>query len=349
MNKKETIWFDITNTPQVHFLLAIYNNLKKKGNYNFTFSCREFSETAKLLSKKLDLPYQIIGSHYGGNKIKKVLGLALRVKDIFKSNIEYDISISCGSEAAIWKSKIYNKISIAFGDNDRAKQWTYGYFVDYALFPKAIPAEILHRQGLKKHKLYQYDGYKEDIYIADYNPDTNFLSSLPFSNYVVVRPENIKANYINNPNASVITPQLLKLLSEKGINILYLPRYQSDTLYAKGIKNIFIPTEPVNGLDACFYANAVLTGAGTFAREAACLGVPAVSFFAGDDLMAVDKQLIKDNRMFFSRQPNEIVDYLFKVNRTEPDIKRSIRVRDEVITKLSDVINLLIETKNKNL
>jgi len=41
------IWFDITNTPQVHFLLGIKSMLE--GNNSFIFSTREFSETTKLL------------------------------------------------------------------------------------------------------------------------------------------------------------------------------------------------------------------------------------------------------------------------------------------------------------
>ena len=39
----------------------------------------------------------------------------------------------------------------------------------------------------------------------------------------------------------------------------------------------FHPEEPLNGLDVCYYSKSVLTGAGTFAREAA-FGYLAVSF-----------------------------------------------------------------------
>jgi predicted glycosyltransferase len=55
------IWFDITNTPQVHFLLGIKDMLEE-GN-EFVFSAREFSETAKLLQQKLNDPFETIGGH----------------------------------------------------------------------------------------------------------------------------------------------------------------------------------------------------------------------------------------------------------------------------------------------
>jgi hypothetical protein len=123
------------------------------------------------------------------------------------------------------------------------------------------------KQGIKKEKLHQYNGYKEDIYIADYRPDQRFLSELPFDNYVLVRPENIQANYIRNGNVHSIASELLKLLTGKGYNVLYLPRYAFDREYANGLKNVHIPSAPVNGLDACYFTDAVLTGAGTFARK----------------------------------------------------------------------------------
>lgn len=338
MNKK--IWVDITNTPQVHFLLGIYNSLKN-DNYDFEFSCREFAETSKLLSQKIDKPFLKIGEHYGKSKIKKVLGTFVRFGKFLNEQIDYDISISCGSEIAVFASKIRNKKSIAFGDNDKARQWTYGYFVDYAFFPNAISKDIFFNQGIGKEKLYQYNGYKEDIYIADYIPDNSFVDGLPFSNYILLRPENLQANYVTK-GAKTIVPELLKMLSEKGINILYIPRYDIDHQYAKEINNIYMPEDPVNGLDACYYADVVLTGAGTFAREAACLGVPAVSFYAGKELLAVDKKMINDGWIFFSRNPDDIVQHIQKAKRRDSNINRSKSVKKEVIDKLTTVIEDLI-------
>lgn len=330
------VWFDITNTPQVHFLLGIKYLLEKE--HSFVFSAREFSETAKLLSQNIDDPFVTIGSHYGKSYIKKVLGLFLRFQKVYQQKIDFDISISNGSENAIWTAKLRGKKSIAFGDNDTARQWTYGHFVDFAFFPNAIDRKLLNKQGLNDNKLYLYDGYKEDIYIANYTPDPSFVDQLPFDNYVVVRPENIMANYIRNGEVHSIAPALLKDLNKSGVNILYLPRYDFDKDYAKGLKNIFIPDNPINGLDAAYYSDAVLTGAGTFAREAACLGIPSVSFFAGKTLLAVDQKMIKEKQMFFSRDAQEITKYTMSARKTSADLNRTKGVQEEVSTKLKEVI-----------
>jgi len=111
-----------------------------------------------------------------------------------------------------------------------------------------------------------------------------------------------------------------------------------DKAYAEGVKNIYVPDKPINGLDACFFSDAVLTGAGTFAREAACLGVPSFSFFAGKSLLAVDKAMIRDGKMFFSREVSELMARLKTSDRTDVDLNRSKAVQEEVISKLKEVI-----------
>jgi len=332
------IWYDITNSPQVHFLLAIKNSLGGKYHHDYIITTREFAETTYLLRQKKENNFTIIGTHYGRVKKDKIKGLISRFFAIYKNVSAYDISISCGSEEAIWNSFLKGRKSIAFGDNDLAKQWTYGRFVNYVFFPSAIDKKILIKQGINEKKLYQYNGYKEDIYLADYIPDYGFFDYLPFKNYVLVRPENIEANYIGNIPVHTITPFLLKELSKSGYNILYLPRYKTDKEYAKGIDNVYIPEEPVNGLDACYFADAVLTGAGTFAREAACLGVPSFSFFAGKQLLSVDKALIKEKKMFWSRDVGELIEALKKSEKRNVDLTHSKNVQEEVISKLLEVI-----------
>lgn len=332
------IWFDITNTPQVHFLLAIQKGLQIRGFSDFIISARDFSETVKLLNQRTDKSFIAVGSYHGKNLSNKALGLIRRFIKANTAIRDYDLSISCGSESAIWSAFMRRKRSIAFGDNDLAKQWTYSLFVDYTLFPKSIPARILQKQGLNSKKLYQYDGLKEHVYIADFFPDPEFKSNLPFENYVVVRPENINANYLNGTDTVSIVPCLLKLLSSKGINIVFLPRYDSDRFYAEGIGNVFIPGRPLNGLDACYYSDGVFTGAGTLAREAACLGIPSFSFFMGKKLLAVDNALVEEKKMFYSRDPGLLVENFIHSGKTLPNFDKAKAVNKEVITKLTEII-----------
>ena len=307
MTKKKTIWFDITNVPHVNFLLPIIR--KYEGVFDMVFSLREFAETKGLFEKRIGKPYISIGEHQGGNKFKKLRGLLRRIWLLNKQLPHFDIKISLGGDSSSPVAWYRNKMAVTFDDNETSPNWMYAPFTDLAFWPKVINPAVLRKQGFKKN-LYQYNGYKEDFYLANYEPNPAFLEQLPFEHYVVVRPENIKASYVEGRQS--IVPELLKALDAQGYNILFLPRYESDKDYAQGIKNIYVPTEAVNGLDACYYADAILTGAGTMAREAACLGVPSVSFFAGAHLLAVDQSLVDAGKMFYSRDVQQIMQFLDK-------------------------------------
>ena len=302
---KKKIWFDITNVPHVSFFLPIIH--KYENEYDIIFSLRDFAETKSLFEKRIGKEYIEVGQHKGGNKLRKILGVVERIFLLNKQIPEFDIKISVGGDASCIIAKLRGKLSVTFDDNEKAPNWRYAPFSDLAFWPKVVPQQKLRKQFFKKN-LYQYNGYKEDFYLANYEPNSAFLEQLPFEHYVVVRPENIKANYVEGRQS--IVPELLKTLDAAGYNILFLPRYESDKDYAAGIKNIYVPKEAVNGLDACYYADAILTGAGTMAREAACLGVPSVSFFAGAHLLAVDQSMVDAGKMFYSRDVQQIMHFL---------------------------------------
>lgn len=307
MTKKKTIWFDITNVPHVNFLMPVIR--KYQDEFDLVFTIRDFAETKGLFEKRVGKPYLLIGEHQGGNKIKKIMGMLKRIWSLYRQVPHFDIKISlCGDTSSI-VARARRKMAVTFDDNETSPNWMYAPFTDLAFWPKVINPAILNKQGFRKN-LYQYNGYKEDFYLANYKPNPAFLDQLPFKHYVVVRPENIKASYVEGRQS--IVPELLKELDAQGYNILFLPRYESDRDYAQGIKNIYIPKEAVNGLDACYYADAILTGAGTMAREAACLGVPSVSFFAGAHLLAVDQSLVDVGKMFYSRDVQQIMQFLDK-------------------------------------
>ena len=87
-----------------------------------------------------------------------------------------------------------------------------------------------------------------------------------------------------------------------------------------------------------FFSEAVLTGAGTFAREAACLGIPSFSFYSGKSLLAVDKELIRQGKMYFSRQVPELISKLRVSKRTDSDLARCQSVKCEIAGKLREYL-----------
>lgn len=330
------IWIDIKNSHEPLFFKSFLDNIPE---HNYSISCRSFAEIESLL-KKYNINYKKIGGRPEGSMIKRILGFYGRVCQLFFKVPNFDVSLNHMSLWAIYVSKLRFKKNITLGDNEINHMLNKRMFkyVDYFIAPKALPKKTLVKDNLKEDKLHYYNGYKEDIYIADFKPDKNFMKDLPFKEFVTIRPESIQATYVPK-NVVSIVPDLIKRFSKENINILFLPRYESDKLYAKGFKNVYIPKEPLNGLDVCHNTKAMLTGAGTFAREAACMGTPSISFFPGKVPLSVDQEMIKDKKILHSRDPKEIIDYVLNCKKRKVNLSRSKKVQKEVFGIVQNILS----------
>lgn len=332
------IWYDFKNAHEPAFFKPF---LKEFANYPTCITLRSYAEIIKL-ANILGIEGKVVGRHYGENPIKKAMGLILRDFLLYLNTDGFDISISFNNVYCTHVTKMKYKKGISFTDNEKSvfTNKLFFRFVDYLITPIGIPKEILSGQGAKN--IIQFDGFKEDIYVADFKPNPKFLDDLPFDDFITIRPEALKAAYVPK-NAKTIVPQLFSEFSKENVNVLYLPRYPEDRAYAKGYDNVYIPPKPLNGLDVCYYSKAVLTGSGTFAREAACIGTPAVSFFP-EKLLAVDQKMVNNGWMFHSRDPEEIVEYVLNSKKRKVDLSRSKKVQKEVF----DIVEgILEEIENK--
>jgi uncharacterized protein len=331
----KTIWFDFTNPPHVNLYLPILRHLESQ-RINTICTARHFVETISLLQQN-EIPFTVFGKHGGKSKFAKVSAFVKRDLSLLLKMPCFDISISSNYEAP-QVSWLRCKCSIVFDDNDISPNWLYGKFANYVICPEAINKEAMISMGISHKKLITYSGYKEDIYIAGFQPNPCFKEKLPFKSFITIRPENLYASYVTK-GAKSIVPDLIQKLSDKGHNILYLPRYEVDRSYVKKRDNIYVPEEPLNGLDICYYSDAVLTGAGTFSREAALMGTHAVSFYAGKDFLSVDKKLFAERKIFYSRNVDEIIDFVESHKKCNPDLSKSTIVQKEVFSIIDELVN----------
>ncbi len=337
------IWIDITNTPHVNVLLPIIKHLEKK--HDLIITARDFSETVPLLRQNGITP-MVIGGYGGKNRVSKVLTNSFRIFKTWAKLPAFDLSFSLGGNFTATISKLRKKPSIVFSDNDISYKTPAYKFGQYFIFPSYFNSGNLHKKyGIKKEQVYKFNGFKEDIYIADYTPNKDFLSQLPFSNFITIRPENLKASYVPTDSKTIV-PALFSVF--KNENILFLPRYPEEKDYAQGYDNIFIPEGPLNGLDVCYHTKAMLTGAGTFAREAALLGTPSVSFFPGKTFLTVDTIMQEKGWEFKSRDPEEIFNYLQTASKRPSQQDRSKIVFEEVVGIIDGVIAKCKASKNQS-
>lgn len=317
------------------------------SDHQMLFTVRDRSETVALASE-LGIVPKVLGRDFS-NRLLKVVNHVLRTVKLFVRVPQFDVAFAFGGSMSVAVAKARFKHVVVFTDNDLLfVQRTFAGRLetkviaraDYIIVPTAFPPEVVIKEGAEKDKIYQFDGYKEDVYIADFKPAPSFLQRLPFKSFVVVRPEALFAFYVRETRS--IVPELVKALVDNDVNVVYLPRIKEDMQYIESVKNnghVFIPPKVLNGLDLCWYADAVLTGSGTFAREAACLGTTAVSFFP-EKLLAVDRQLVSEGKMLHSINVDEIVAYVLSKSKGDKrlDLERCRRVKQQVSQLTKDIL-----------
>ena len=332
------IWIDITNTPHVNVLMPIIRHLEK--DHELIFTARDFSETLPLLKKNGITPI-VYGNYKGKSRVKKMMGLLGRMWTMLFELPKFDLALSLGGNYTSAIAFLRGKKSIVFSDNDISFKFFSFAMGSYFIFPYYFKYQKVQKKyRIKDAQIKTFNGFKEDIYIAEFEPDPAFLDQLPFRDFITIRPENLKASYVPKDSTTIV-PQLFEVF--KGKNILFLPRYEEEKKYAEGYANVWYPNGPLSGLDVCYYTQAMLTGAGTFAREAALLGVPAVSFFPSPVFLSVDEAMQELGIEFKSRDPQAIRKYVDTAARKEASTERSKTVQQEVF----DIIDGIIEEVNK--
>ena len=341
------IWIDLINTPHPIFFKSLMKEFHQ--GYQTYMTARDRSETVAL-ARKLDMAPKVIGRDFS-NRTIKAINHAVRTIELYIRVPKFDVALAFGGSTSITVAKARIRPSVVFHDNDLifAQATLAGRLetrimarADHIIIPSAFPAKVLTRHGAKAENIHRFDGYKEDVYIADYEPDPDFPAELPFSDFVVLRPEALFAAYVRQTRS--IVPELAKSLVASNVNVVYLPRIEADLRHVEPLvddRRLFVPEQALHGLDLCWYSQAVLTGSGTFAREAACLGTTAVSFFP-ERLLAVDQHLVNEGKVLHSRSIEEIIEYVSSSPQRDknPNLERCKKVKHQVVS----IINMIFES-----
>lgn len=340
-----SVWLDLIS-PSHPFLFA--GLLDHMADIRFRTTVRKKTETADL-AREVGFDFDLLGRDFE-NVTLRTAAVPLRTIQVTLQAPAADVSLSARNAMCVLASRARGTPSIHFTDND-ITAYVDAPLVERAfcrfraaathhVVPSAFQISELTRWGADPDRIHTYSGYKEDIYVASFDPDESFTERLPFETYVVLRPEALGAAYVDEQESLV--PQLLEALTAAGANIVYLPRRPGDRPHADPYPDdrVYVPDGALDGLQLAWHSDGVLTGSGTMAREAACMGKPAISFFPGP-LLSVDRSMVEDGLMLHSRDPGEISSYLMAVGTTDrmPDRERCFQVGKEV----SSLVRALIE------
>ena len=336
------IWIDLANSPHVPFFSALRQEFLNLG-HEIEFTARDFAETVPL-AEQSELGAVTVGG-YGGRRVAgKASNLASRAWELarWERGRRIDLAVSHNSYSQILAARALRLPSVTLMDYEHQPANHFAFRLSQKIIvPDCFPTEQLKRYGARIGKVRRYHGTKEDVYLADFERDERFASNLSAlgvgsdSVLVLMRPPARTALYHRFEN-TLFDEALEKILKTSGVNVILLPRDETQrTNYNQRTdQNLIIPETPLPGADLIASSDLVISAGGTINREAAALGVPAVSVYAGQ-WAAVDQMLIEESRLkrISSR---EDVDSLVVAKKGDTVNRRANHVRSEVVKLILD-------------
>jgi predicted glycosyltransferase len=302
------IWIDLANSPHVPFFRALAGEFAARG-HSTQVTAREFAQTVEL-AEAAGLSPAVVGGHGGGRLSGKAGNLAGRAWALARwaRGRGFDLAVGHNSYSQVLAARVLSLRAVTLMDYEHQPANHLAFrLASRVVVPTAFPSEALRRCGARDSKVRRYDGIKEDVYLADFAPDPRFAEllrgrfgiELTRDTLVVVRPPASDALYHRFEN-ELFAELLARLLARPEAKVVLLARNeaQRESLSARfsSSANLFAPREALDGANLVAAADLVVSAGGTMNREAAALGVPAATVYAGR-WAAVDEQLVREGRL----------------------------------------------------
>ena len=296
------VWIDLANSPHVPFFRALTNRFTAAG-HEVEITAREFAETVPLAQAAGFTP-QVIGKHGGREVSGKAGNLMSRAWDLrrWARKRRFDLAVSHNSYSQIVAARASRIRTVTLMDYEHQPANHLAFrLASRIIVPASFPADSLRRFGAGADKVRRYHGTKEDVYLADFEPDPGFSARLcelgvnPDNVLVLMRPPAVDALYHRFQN-TLFDEAFQQLSTDENVRIVLLPRNESQRAAYSGRERVIVPDAPLPGADLIAASDLVISAGGTINREAAALGVPTASIYAGK-WAAVDEQLVNEGRL----------------------------------------------------
>jgi predicted glycosyltransferase len=331
------LWIDLANSPHVPFFKALAARFAAAG-HEIEVTAREFAETVPL-ARAAGFDAHVAGAHGGrgvsakaGNLVGRAWALASWAR---KRN--FDLALSHNSYSQILAARALRIRAVTLMDYEHQPANHLAFrFASRIIVPASFPEERLRHYGAAPGKVRRYRGTKEDVYLADFEADPAFAKELcelgvrPDNVLVLMRPPAHDALYHRFQN-ELFDDALTMLLESENVQVVLLPRNETQRVAysALEIERLIVPAKPLDGANLIAASDLVISAGGTINREAAALGVPAASIYAGR-WAAVDEELVREGRLQRISNPEDLLKLsLRKKEAFQP--KQAVAVIDEVV------------------
>jgi uncharacterized protein len=296
------IWIDLANSPHVPFFRALIPEFNRRG-HEIEITARDFAETVPL-AVAAELSPEIIGGHGGKELTGKAGNLFGRARALrsWARGRAFDLAVSHNSYSQILSARALHVKSATMMDYEHQPANHLAFrLASRIVVPSSFPEAALRRYGAGLQKVRRYEGTKEDVYLADFQPDPRFgmqLEQLGIDErcvIVVVRPPASEALYHRFEN-ELFGELLERLIAQAEVRTILLPRNDSQRAMYGAKAGLVVPQRALDGPNLIAASDLVVSAGGTMNREAAALGVPAATIYAGK-WAAVDEMLVREGRL----------------------------------------------------
>jgi predicted glycosyltransferase len=296
-------WIDIENPPQARYLLPLARRLAQAG-CDVVLTARQHDPTLAILRSE-GVSFLPVGQSAARSKFQKVYGVLQRTRLLLGAlrqqlpSVDLVLSASRAAALAARRLKIPSFVVI---DYEYVNLTVFRLAGSYLVHPGVISASEFELRGIRPDRLMPFPGLKEDLSFADV--DLTKVSPYAFQTdaapiRVLFRPPAEESHY-HRAASGDLAQQLLHQIASKDLQLVFSPRYdwqirQVDEVSTWRHEPVVL-REPVGFVSLLKAVDAVISGGGTMAREAAFLGIPSYSIFRGH-LGAVDRCLVSMDRL----------------------------------------------------
>ncbi len=343
------VWLDMANSPHPVLLGPIADELQQAG-HEIWVTTRDHAQTADLTWSRWP-EATVVGGPSPSSRAKKVQNIMDRVQRLRREAARYrpDVALSINSYAQVIAARATGVPSVTLMDYEFQPANHVSFrLAQRVVVPSAFPAKRLRWYGVRSpRRVRPLGGYKEELYIdlpSQLAPGNDGWSSVPGATDAVrclFRPPPRGASYHRGGNDR-FDELLAEAAGRSDTCVLVLPRFPEQREAYGSWPGMIVAEQTVDGLRALLGTDVFIGAGGTMCREAALLGVPAYTVFAGK-LGAVDAQLMKEGRLRDLRVPNIQFDGWIKRDR-KASVLDWERVRDRASTLRRFVISVVEDT-----
>lgn len=329
------VWIDLANSPHVLFFEAVVDDLRARGD-EVVLTARDHAQTVELARSRWP-EVEVVGGRSPGGALAKGRAVARRALDLRRLVAgRVDVALSHGSYPQLVAARLARLPSVTLMDYEFQPANHLSFrLAERVVVPEAFPDDALRRFGARGRRVVRYPGFKEELSLAGFTPDESVLRELELDAervIVVLRPPPDGALYhrLENERFDEIFEAVV---AAPGVDPVVLPRSpEQGRRYARAR----VPERAVDGRSLLAVADVVVGGGGTMTREAALLGTPTATVFAGK-LAAVDAELIRRG-LLLDLRAGGVPRLEKKRARPRPaDADRAGRLLETIRSALADV------------